>query len=109
MTQKSNEEIPYRPLGIIVDLVKNLGFEVTHFHDDLIFIEHNAFLIQMGEQGKDVFVWFNIDCQQQKIGEIMERLNQQASSHNLVLEKKGSYELIANEDDETIQIEFIPL
>lgn len=108
MKQKTNEEIPYRPLGVIMSMINNLGFEVTHSHDDLIFIKHNAFLIQMGEQGKDIFVWFNVDCVPEKTSEILEGLGEQATNLHLTLYKKGLYDLVANKEAETIQIEFLP-
>lgn len=108
MTQNIKEEIPYRPLGLVVSMIKNLGLEVTHCHDDLVFVEHNAFLIQMGDRGEDVFVWFNVECDQGKVGEIFAGLEEQAASLNLILGSKGAYELVANETDETIQIEFLP-
>lgn len=108
MTEKIHEEIPYRPLGIVVTMLNNLGFEVTHCHDDLVFTQHNAFLIQMGDQGKDVFVWFNVDCEPETTVEILDGLGEQALNLNLTLDDKGTYKLVPNEEDETIQIEFIP-
>ena len=103
----SAEEIPYRPLGIIVTMIESLGLKVTHFHDDLVFIEHNAFMLQMGEKGEDLFVWFNVDCVPEKSEKIMNMLLDQGKQQGLILEKKGTYRLTPNEEDETLQIEFI--
>lgn len=44
--------LPYRPLGYIREVVNQLGLEVTYIYEDLVYIEHNAFLLQMGDRGK---------------------------------------------------------
>ncbi len=38
----------------------------------------------------------------------MEGLGKQTANLDLTLGKKGSYKMIATEEDETIQIEFLP-
>ena len=38
----------------------------------------------------------------------MEGVEKQTANFDLTLGKKGSYKLIATEEDETIQIEFLP-
>lgn len=52
-------DIPYRPLGLLRELIESMGLAITHVFEDLVFVEHNAFLLQMGEEGTDVRLWFN--------------------------------------------------
>lgn len=103
----TRETIPYRPLGLIVTMLENIGFQVSHWHEDLVFIEHNAFLLQMGEKGKEIGVWFNVDCESEKKDQIMDAFKGQEPLFNFQIDKSGAYKLVANQEDETLQIEFI--
>lgn len=101
------EPLPYRPLGHIVTMMENLGTKVTHWHDDLVFMEHNAFLIQMGEQGEELGVWLNVDCEPGKAEEIMDLIAQKGPELGFDVSFSGNYKVAENEEDETLQIEFI--
>jgi len=41
--------IPKSPIGSIRELVAFLNLDVIHLFEDLVFIQHNPFLIKMGE------------------------------------------------------------
>lgn len=103
----TQEPIPYRPLGMIATMLEGLGFQPTHFHEDLVFVEHNAFLVQMGEEGKDLHVWFNVDCESGKTGDIMDAFQSQAEVFDFNIQQSGTYKMVANSENETLQIEFI--
>ncbi len=79
---------------------------MTHCYDDLIFIEHNAFLLQMGDEGEEVMVWFNTESEPDKRDEIFEALHQQGNLFGLQLIRKGEYALVPNEEEESLQIQF---
>ena len=55
--------VPYRPLGLIMEAVELMGLEVTHAYEDLVFISHNAFLLRMGSEGQQVYLYFNEGCE----------------------------------------------
>lgn len=101
-----NVTIPYRPLGILKTLVESLGFEVTHCYEDLIFIEHNAFLLRMEEKGDQVSLFFNIASDVEKRAEIADRFKNEGKTHNLVISCPGTYQMTPNEADGTISLEF---
>lgn len=98
--------VPYRPLGLLKELLENHGFSVTHCYEDLIFVEHNAFLLQMGDRGEDVNLLFNVDCSSDKRAEIEQSLSTAAPAFGLQITTKGTYSLTPNEQDNTISIEF---
>jgi len=102
----STTSVPYRPLGIIASCLESLGFQITHSYDDLIFMEHNAFLLQMGEKGEDVRIFFNVDCEDDKRQEIATELTERGKSYNLVISNVGRYQLTPNEKDDTLQLQF---
>lgn len=102
----SKQPIPYRPLGIIKTLLDSLGFQVTHCYEDLIFIEHNAFLLRMEEKGEEVSLFFNTDSNKEKRIEISEILTTKGSSLGLDISSKGTYTMTQNEENATIDISF---
>lgn len=102
----SNEPIPFRPLGILKTILETIGFEVTHCYEDLVFVEHNAFLLRMEAKGEEVSLLFNTESDVDKRDEIEELLNNACKIHNLVISCSGTYQMTPNETDVTINIEF---
>lgn len=99
------EAIPKRPLGLIKELIDTTGLEITHVFDDLVFIEHNAFLLQFGEKGEDVKIVFNTDCEEDKRPGIQEELAKRAATLGLKLTSGGTYSITAGEG-ENLNIQF---
>ena len=100
--------IPIRPLGIIKDMVEAFGLDISYVYDDLIFIDHNAFLLQMGEKGEDIGVWFNSDSKPDDRPAILSRLQLEGARRSLVVCLKGAYAMNRQDNGETFQIELIP-
>ncbi|BHH86142.1 hypothetical protein [Desulforhopalus sp. 52FAK] len=103
----AQEKIPYRPFGLIKELVESQGFPITHYYEDLIFTEHNAFLLQMGEKGEDVSLVFNTDCETGTRDSIEQVLTAAGRNVGLHFTPQGTYKLTPNDENETIDIEFI--
>lgn len=101
------ETIPYRPLGILKTLIEGLGFQVTHCYEDLIFIEHNAFLLRMEGSGEKVSLLFNTESDIDKREEISELFARERKEHSLIISSPGTYTMTANEADGTINLEFL--
>jgi hypothetical protein len=102
-----NAEVPYRPLGLIKELLENLGFSITYYYDDLIFTEHNAFLLQMGEKGEDITLVFNTDCKTDTRESIAQALTTAGLEVGLHLRSQGSYKVTSNTENDAIDIEFL--
>jgi len=100
-------DVPHRPLGLIKQLVETHGFSVTHCYEDLIFIEHNAFLLQMGEKGADVSLVFNVDCTPDMIIKIEQALVAAGQKAGLIITAQGNYRLTPNSENDTLDIEFL--
>jgi len=99
------EAIPPRPLGLVKELIDTTGLNITHVYEDLVFIEHNAFILQMGEKGEDLKIVFNTESEESKRPEIQEELTKRAATFGLQLTSGGTYSLIEGEGD-TLDIEF---
>jgi len=102
----SNQPVPFRPLGILKMVLETLGFEVTHCYEDLVFIEHNAFLMRMEAKGEEVSLFFNTESDLNKRDEIEALLKNEGKTHNLIISRSGTYQITPNEEEGTINIEF---
>lgn len=102
----SNKPVPFRPLGILKNVVENLGVEVTHCYEDLVFVEHNAFLLRMEEKGEEVSLLFNTASDVAKRDEITSRFATEGRVHDLVICRAGTYQMTSNATDGTITLLF---
>ena len=98
--------IPYRPLGHIREVITAMGLEVTHAFDDLVFIEHNAFLLQMEEVGEKVSLYFNTDSDVTVRSDIAAKLAEVGATQQLSITRKGTYTVIEGEGEDSFQLAF---
>ncbi len=98
--------IPYRPLGIIKTLLERLGHQVTHCYEDLVFIEHNAFLLRMEEKGAEVSLFFNTDSDSDQRAIIFKILLNAGSVYGLHIKRMGTYSLLPDIAANTLNLTF---
>jgi hypothetical protein len=100
--------VPLRPLGLAKDLIEAVGLDVTYVYDDLIFIEHNAFLLQMEEKGENIGLWFNTESTPSNRPEITTQLKAAGKTLSLNVSLKGTFSITRQDDNdnETFQILF---
>ena len=100
-------EIPLQPLGIVKNLADALALDITYVYEDLVFLEHNAFLLQMShERGEEVLVWFNIESTEQERLPILVELQQTGRRFGLLLYQGGTFTLTQDEESQALQLEF---
>ena len=104
---QAQQKVPYRPLGLVKNLTENLGFVISHSYEDLIFIEHNAFLLRMEEVGEKVSIIFNDESDKDKRAGIAEAFRLEGIKHRLELSEQGTYKMKANETEDSIDIVFL--
>ena len=97
---------PLKPLGIIKEMLDGIGFEITYAYDDLIFIEHNAFLLQMGTTGEEVRLYFHTDSSMEKRADITNLLKECGRQYRFIVDRKGTYTVAQNECREEFQLQF---
>ncbi len=98
-------EIQNRPLGLVMQMVEEMGSEVTYAYEDLVFINHNAFIVQFTSDPTHLNIYFNKDFSQDKIKVLAEGLEKQAPINGFKISFRGSYEL-AQQEGENIEIKF---
>jgi len=98
-------EVQNRPLGLVMQMVEEMGSEVTYAYDDLVFINHNAFIVQFTEISTVLKVYFNKDYVKAQVDLLTNGLMAQAEQKGLEIQVKGTYELAQKEGDE-VEIKF---
>lgn len=92
--------IPYRPLGIITEVIEQMDLEVTYAYDDLVFISHNAFLLRMGDKGQTVHLYFNEESEADKRDMMQDELTRLAVARGLEIVYSGTYKMQTREDEQ---------
>jgi len=99
-------DIQMRPLGLVMELVAKLGLEVTYAYDDLVFVAHNAFLFRFTGSGPFVDLVFNVDCPEDEQEKLATEIISLAGGLDLIVTRRGQYELAQNEDGENMSLTF---
>lgn len=99
--------VPFRPLGLIKEVIDSTGLAITYVFEDLIFIEHNAFLLQMGDRGEEVRLFFNTESAVEHREEIAWRLAEEGRKRNLQIGRLGTFRVAQEEGSEHFQLEFL--
>ena len=106
-TLAPNPAIPLQPLGVVKNLADTLALDITYVYEDLIFVEHNAFLLQMSrERGEEILVWFNTESTEQERTPILVELQQTGRRFGLLVYHGGTFSLAQDEENQSIQLEF---
>ena len=97
-----------RPLGIATEIIEETGLNVTYNYDDLVFVEHNPFLIQFDDGNlKNLNLFFNIDCEEQAAQQLASQLKKAASQREFTITPSGKFEMTQKENTEELDIRFI--
>ena len=95
-----------KPLGVVREIVESAGMGISYAFEDLVFLEHNAFLLQFTADDKEIFVHTNGEADEMEIKEPIAKLKIIGLTHGLTFTVAGQYRL-SQVDDENIRIEFI--
>lgn len=98
--------VPFRPIGYIREVVNAMGLEITHAYEDLVYIEHNAFLLQMGDSGEIVNLYFNTESLVEARDKIADQLSFEGQARQLKIIRKGLFSMRQKSDGENIEIQF---
>lgn len=110
MVQAVNDDkIIFRELEkvrLIID--KATGLEITWAYDDLVFAEHNTFIIRFdADDLQKIHCYFNVDCQVEKAEQFFYALVKTAPEFGMTLLHGGSYELSEGSGEQEVQIKFL--
>ena len=94
-----------KPLGILKEVVESAGMGISYAYDDLVFPDHNGFLMQFSDDGNKVTVHINTEADRKEVGQAIKKLKSFATPTSLEI-SVGNFYTLYQADDETISIEF---
>ena len=94
-----------RPLGKVTALLADLGLEVTYAYDDLVFVQHSAFLLQFTDDPSILKLFVNTECEADVADDVGAKIVAEFAKEGFGTTMAGRFFLTPNED-ETLNIEF---
>lgn len=95
-----------RPLGKVKELVESIGMGMSFAYEDLVFLEHNAFILQFGEDNNALIVHTNGEADPKELAAGLASLEKAAAAYALQIVKGNAYRL-SQAGDEEITLEFL--
>ena len=97
-----------RELGRVKQVVEEAcGLEITHFYDDIVLVEHSAFLIRFDQvEQRDFHVYFNRDCRKEDRLKILSKLLKASEANGMYCIYSGSFSMEPKPGQEEIEISF---
>ncbi len=97
-----------RPLGLATEIIDDLKLEVTYAYEDLVFVEHNTFLLQFDDaQKKNFRIYFNVECEAGTAARLEQALSAAAKARECSIENCGRFELVVPEGGSEFQVRFL--
>lgn len=93
------------PLGIVKNIVEEAGMAVSYAYEDLVFMEHNSFLLQFTESDQEVLVHTNNEADEAIVAVDISRLQEIALGYQMRF-VRGEIYTLSQDDDESIRIDF---
>ena len=94
-----------RPLGMVTEIVESAGMGISYAYEDLVFLEHNAFLLEFTANDTELLIHINSEAEAMDIKDSIGKLKNVAAAHGMTFTDGGRYTL-TQADDENIRIEF---
>lgn len=98
--------LPYRPLGLLKETLDGLGIQITYAYEDLVFIQHNHFLLQFGASGEMLYLYGNVDTPAEELTHYATIVHTATTAAGFTLLRRGLYRLTTTED-ENLSLEFL--
>jgi len=99
-------EATAKPLGKITALLADLGLEVTYAYDDLVFVQHSAFLLQFTEQPRTMELFTNSECHPGEANLMIYKIIDSFKRDGFTVVPGGHFTLTQGEE-QTLEIEFV--
>ena len=94
-----------RKLGVVKEIVEEAGMGISHVYEDLVFLDHNAILLQFTNDSSEILLRINREADQETANSGVALLKQAALAREMLLVESGSYAL-AQDGPEQVRIEF---
>jgi len=95
-----------RELGLVRESLTAAGMDISYAYEDLVFLEHNGFLLQFCDTPNEMLIHVNAEADTNSLSNTLALLQEKAAESNLVFNLGGRYRL-HEADEGNIQIEFL--
>lgn len=95
-----------KPLGVVKEIVESAGMDLSYAYDDLVFVSHNAFLIQFTPKSSEFIVHVNKDADEAEVLKSIGLMNNAAAARDVAIQR-GRYYTLVQADDENVRLEFM--
>lgn len=99
--------MPERKLGVVKEIVEAAGMGIAHVYEELVFLNHNAFLIQFTKDSDCLLLHLNRDAVVELAQAQIGLLKQAAQEREMRLDDGSRYAL-AQDGEDSVRIEFFP-
>jgi hypothetical protein len=96
-----------KPLCTVKEIVEAAGMGISYVYEDLVFIDHNALLLEFTQNENELLVHINEKAVRSELGAVIIRLQEEASAREMTFTTGSLYRISQNEE-ENIRLEFIP-
>lgn len=94
-----------KPLGIVKEILESIGIEISYAYDDLVFVNHNAFLLQFADNKDQIILHVNCETEEDVIQSSITAINNACALRNVELQF-GRYYSLKQADGENLRLEF---
>jgi hypothetical protein len=94
-----------RPLGKITALLAGLSLEVNYAYDDLVFVQHSAFILQFTDDPAQLKLFITTECDPAEANHTASDMVLEFDKAGFTVLPVGRFFLTPNED-QTLNIEF---
>lgn len=95
-----------RKLGTVREALTAAGMDLTYAYEDLVFPEHNAFLLQFTDKENELLIHKNAEAREDELTDAVNLLQQKATEVGLIFTPGQRYR-ISQDENENIEIEFL--
>lgn len=95
-----------KPLGVVKEIVESVGIGIAYAYDDLVFVDHNGFILQFSEKGNEMLLHINVEADESEVEKSIGLLNIAASERDMAI-NKGKYYSLVQADEENVRLEFV--
>lgn len=99
--------MPERKLGVVKEIVEAAGMGIAHVYEDLVFLNHNAFLLQFTKDSGCLMLHRNREADEDVAQDQISLLKQAAHEREMRFDDGGGYAL-AQDGEESLRLEFYP-
>lgn len=96
-----------RPFDVVKNIINSCNLEISYFYDDLIFSDHNIFILQFDDEKPELLsLYFNRDCDHKTKNNLKVNLYKEAEERDMLIQYKGLFYLEENIKDKEITIHY---